>query len=174
MPINKEWRCDSCSLDYEGYTDPCPSCGGEGKRVFRTAFQLSTGYAKRTDMVLEHQFKKKGITNYSNADGMAKVSFQEKRFGSRSTPVHGIQQPEIAANNSIQSLSSAGFDPRALQKTVEHGGKIATIPFQVPKLETIKDIPMGVKIGGPPERLFKDTTMIGGLDLRGRQVVRTS
>lgn len=76
--IIKEYSCPDCSKDFEGVTSVCPMCGSMSRRVFRTAPNISTGNSKKTDAILEDNFKAMGISNYSNVNGY-KISWRDRQ-----------------------------------------------------------------------------------------------
>lgn len=75
MAVKKEFSCPD-GHDFEGLIAVCPVCGKVGRRVFRTAPQISKGGAfKKDEAFLAAEFSRRGITNYSNKGGMPRASF---------------------------------------------------------------------------------------------------
>jgi hypothetical protein len=168
MPILKEWTCTECNHEFEGYTDICDECGGAGKRSFRTAFHYSRGYAKKTDAIIANQFEKKGITNYfSNANGNPKITWKQKPYKGPGRADSG-GQPAVAPMFGADALSKIGFQPNGLVQTVAPDLRNN---FKLPDTNALY-APIGRAIGGKPDQLLNNTNTIGGLDIRGRQIVR--
>lgn len=173
MPILKEWTCKACGHEFERIRAECPACESEDvARAFRTPPGINGGRnkahsAKRTDEILEHQFNKLGVTNFSNAPGFGapnKVNWSPKTFGPRATPAGGMAQEEIVAGFGMNTLIQSGFNPAGLMRDAQ--------PFAIPTDAHGALIPAGVPLGGPPTELLRNTNVIGGIDVRGNQVVR--
>lgn len=76
MAIKKEWHCNGCNIDFESALNLCKRCGAEARRVFLTAPQISVrGSSKFTDRLLERNFRKRGISNFTNTSGGNKISW---------------------------------------------------------------------------------------------------
>jgi hypothetical protein len=156
----REWRCRACNHEFERIRPDCPQCHTDGAtRIFLTPPRIQSGYAKRTDSILQHQFDKLGIANFSNSQssGPNKVTWKPKQFGSRASG----GQPEIMPMIGTEGFSKLGINPAQLMQTLAPG---QTVPFQVPKDVTGAGIPLGVPIGGKPTELYKKTNVIGRLD----------
>lgn len=109
MPVVKEFRClaDGCGADFESLVPVCPACGSrEAKRVFLTppginGGESTSGSARRIDRLLEREFKKQNVANFSNCRGENKVRYNrrvaELGRGVYGTPAGGFQQPPIKA-----------------------------------------------------------------------------
>src|SRR5215469_18914917 len=135
MPVLKEWTCE-CGHEFERIRPECPLCHSVNvTRAFRTPFGLQKGAAKRTDRILEHQFKKLGISNFSNntGGGPNKVTWSEKRFGNRASG----GQAEIGALSGADQL--AKILPSGVMPTVDGN------PFTQPR-DAGAGIPLGVPI----------------------------
>jgi hypothetical protein len=179
-PVLKEWTCNSCGHQFERIRAECPACESENvKRAFRTPPGIAGGHdkahsARRTDQILEHQFKKLGIDNFHTMEfgRPNKVSWSPKRFGSRAQPAFGIRQEEIVPSFGVDGMIQAGFNPGALHSTRDTENGVATLPFSIPQDAHGALIPAGIPIGGPPTELLNRTTVIGGIDVHGNQVVR--
>jgi hypothetical protein len=78
--IIKEYKCETDG-DFESGVPICPKCGEIAKRTFKTAVGLSFGKAKRIDMVIEGEFARRGISNYTNAYGAPKVDYGDNNYG---------------------------------------------------------------------------------------------
>ena len=86
MAVLKEWRCISpeCGREFEGLTSTCPRCGArEATRTFLTPPGINkgvstSGSAKRIDRMLEREFDKQGITNFSNTRSENKVTWKRR------------------------------------------------------------------------------------------------
>jgi hypothetical protein len=176
MPVIKEYTCDNCGCEFERISPLCPECDSEHvKRAFRTPPRIAGGRdkahsARRTDQILEHQFAKLGIDQFFTSEygSPNKVTWSPKHFGSRSTPAHGIRQEEIVPSFGVGGMVQAGFNPAQLPQTTETGVENFMIPQDVHGAY----IPPGTPIGGPPTELLSRTNVIGGIDVRGNQVVR--
>jgi hypothetical protein len=68
---NKEFACPNCG-DFEARLDIpiCPQCGSIARRVFRTAPTISTGIVAKSDYILAAEFKRQGISNFTNVNGI--------------------------------------------------------------------------------------------------------
>lgn len=109
MPIIKEFRClaEGCGADFESLVPVCTSCGSrEVKRVFLTPVGINGGKTTRgsaasIDRLLEGEFKRQNIANFSNCRGENKVRYNrrvaELGRGVYGTPAGGFQQPPIKA-----------------------------------------------------------------------------
>jgi len=64
----------------------------------------------------------------------------------------------------INNLIQSGFNPGMLKK---EGGA-----YEIPSDTHGAYIPVGTPIGGRPEALLKRTSIVGGVDVVGNQVVR--
>jgi hypothetical protein len=165
MPIIREFRCNSCGHDFERIRPECPLCHCDARRVFLTPPHISNGYAKRTDAILQNQFDKLGISNFSNSQGPGapnRVTWKPRKFGSRASG----GQPEINPMLGADSLKTIGMNQ--IMQTLGPG---ETVPYAVPK-DIGAGIPMGVPIGGRPTELLKHTRVVGRLDSDGRSVQR--
>lgn len=178
MPVVKEFTCDACGCEFQRIRAECPSCDSTNvHRAFRTAPGINkgsthAGSAKRFDQIIDHQFAKLGIDNFKTMEfGRAnKVTWSPKRF--RDGPgyvhpdqtYHGVEQAEIEAGFGLNGLIQSGMNPGALRKD----GEAFSIPTDVHGAY----IPPGTRVGGPPTALFKETNVVGGIDVRGNQVVR--
>jgi|SRR5215469_2197279 len=170
MPVLKEWTCE-CGHEFERIRPECPLCHSVNvTRAFRTPFGLQKGAAKRTDRILEHQFKKLGISNFSNntGGGPNKVTWAPRYFshsGGNSQLSHSSNGQEAilpgGGANFMQGLLPGGVTP-----TVEGS------PF-TPPMASGAGIPLGVPIGGPPKELFRRTNTMGGIDSDGKEIRRT-
>jgi hypothetical protein len=177
MPVLKEYTCNECGLEFERLRAECPTCNSENvRRAFRTPPGINGGRnkahsAKRTDEILAHQFAKLGVDNFHTAEfgKPNKVSWTPKRFGSRATPGHGIAQEELVPSYGINGLIQSGFNPGGLRATREIG---QTTSFELPPDVHGAHIPAGLPLGGPPTELLSRTNVIGGIDVRGKEVVR--
>lgn len=161
MPITKEFHCDECARDFEGFIAICSRCGKSARRVFLTAPGFPKGVAKRTDRILASEFKKRGIVNFSNAGERNRVWVST---GETSSVTHGLaQQPiqPIFGNDPNQLARIPGYNPAAM--TIE--GK----PYQLPDLSKISTppIPMGTKVGQKPTELLSQTFVKARADKNG-------
>ena len=107
--VLKEFQCinPECGHEFEGYADICPMCASDAKRAFRTAPGVSTNKgrpmskAKIHDRILEREFDRQGIANFTNAGGENKVTWRgrvnQKYPGVYNTQAHGIGQHPIQA-----------------------------------------------------------------------------
>jgi hypothetical protein len=168
MPVMKEWRCNQCAHEFERIRPECPLClSMECSRAFFTPPGISTGYAKRTDAILAHQFQKQGITNFSNSQtsGPNKVTWKPRHpHGRANSGGQELIEPTVG----IQGLEKHGFTPERITQTF---GPDRTKPYAVPK-DVGASIPLGVPLGGRPTELYRATNVIGGIDVKGKQIVR--
>jgi hypothetical protein len=68
----------------------------------------------------------------------------------------------------IQGLEKYGFTPDRITQTF---GPDRTKPYAVPR-DVGAAIPLGVPIGGKPTELYNQTHVVGGIDAKGKAVVR--
>jgi len=82
--VLKEFVCinPECGHEFEGYADICPLCASDAKRAFRTPPGVSTNKgrpmakAKIHDRILEREFDRQGIANFTNVGGENKVTWR--------------------------------------------------------------------------------------------------
>jgi hypothetical protein len=72
--IRKEFNCATCG-DFESGLPRCPKCGEQATRVFRTPVGLGFGKAKSIDRVINGEFARRSISNYTNAGGRPVVNY---------------------------------------------------------------------------------------------------
>jgi hypothetical protein len=72
--IKKEFNCAKCG-DFESGLAICPQCGERSLRVFRTAPGISLGRSRSIDRVLEGEFARRNISNYTNTGGRPVVNY---------------------------------------------------------------------------------------------------
>ena len=172
MPILKEYTCNSCGHEFERLRAECPACDSSNvKRAFRTPFHIAKGAAKRTDHILQNQFDKLGITNFSNAPGPGNANNVTWKPKTYATPAGGLAQAPIIPSFGLNSLAQLGFNPGQLVSTRDTPSGVSTVPFTIPQ-DIGAAIPNGVPIGGRPTELFKHTRVIGGIDTDGKSVYR--
>lgn len=152
----------------------CPHCGSLNvTRVFLTPFGISKGSAKRTDAILQHQFDKMGIANFSNAPGPGhanKVTWKPKGRGER---FDSGGQPWITPSYGMNGLAQIGLNPGGLIATKDlPDGSIGQVPLSIPS-DIGAGVQLGARVGGPPTALYKNTNVVGGIDSDGRNVFRT-
>jgi hypothetical protein len=168
MPILRDFRCVKCALEFERIHPICPACNTEGAtRIFLHPPRISNGYSKKTDAILQHQFNKLNITNFSNSQtsGPNRVSWKPRHPTGRA---NSGGQPLIEPMVGIQGLEKYGFTADRITQTF---GPDRTKPYAVPR-DVGAAIPLGVPIGGKPTELYKQTNVVGGIDASGKQVVR--
>ena len=162
--INREFLCPSCSNQFESLLAVCPRCGAAANRHFRSAPNINTsGIAKRTDRILESNFKRMGISNFSNAGGVNKVSWVST--GSTSTTVHGQPQPMIQPIfGGPDQLAKAGFNTAAMTMN----GR----PYQLPNPQdySVALPAVGQKVGQMSPQLKAQTDLVHRTDDRGNQI----
>lgn len=160
----KEFRCTSCSKDFESLMPICPRCGSSASRVFLTPPQVVTrGVARKTDRILETEFKRMGISNFSNAGGVNKVEWVST--GSTASTVHGQPQPMIQPIfGGPEQLQRAGFNTANMTMN----GK----PYQLPnpKDYSVALPAVGTKVGQFSPQLKAQTSIEGRTDSRGNVV----
>jgi hypothetical protein len=162
--INKEFRCESCQHEFVSLMPICTRCGAAATRVFLTAPQISTkGVARRTDRILESSFKKMGISNFSNAGGVNKVSWVST--GSTASTIHGQPQMPIQPTFARSDLARYGINPASLTRD--------GVPYQLPDPSQIPPMRLpevGTKVGAFPEGLSERTNTFAKTDDRGNIV----
>lgn len=76
MAIKKEWFCEKCDFNFESAINLCKRCGAEARRVFLTAPQISVKrVSTRVDSLLERNFSRRGISNFTNTGGSNRISW---------------------------------------------------------------------------------------------------
>jgi hypothetical protein len=96
--INKEWCCKTCG-DFESAIGVCKRCGEKATRVFRTPPGISPkNMSRRIDKLVESEFSRRKISNYTNRGGTQKVEFANS-YASASG------QPPITGGWGKQSLT---------------------------------------------------------------------
>jgi hypothetical protein len=161
--ISKEFHCDACQRDFESLMPICTLCGGAARRVFLSAPRISTGVARRTDKILETNFKRMGISNFSNAGGVNKVSWVTT--GSTASTVHGQPQPLIQPTFNSADLGRYGINPANMT--------VGGVPYQLPdpsKLEPMRLPAVGTRVGSFPAGLKEQTNVQGRTDDRGNVI----
>lgn len=140
--VVKEFSCSDpeCARAFEGLVPVCPYCGAKGERAFRTPPSINrgmsnSGSAKRIDKMLEKEFARQGISNFSNVGGENRITWA-RRVNSQFPGVYasdagGMAQPPIRAYmgkaNDFGSLrcpqypqsslaNEYGFDPNTLSR----------------------------------------------------------
>jgi hypothetical protein len=73
--IKKEWCCGGCGTEFESAIDVCKRCGAVAQRVFRTPVSINSSATKVIDSMLERNFAKRGISNYTNSAGAGKIEW---------------------------------------------------------------------------------------------------
>ena len=73
--VTKEWQCAS-GHEFEAIAPVCPICGRVGRRAFRTPVGISRVRPGAIERSLEVEFSRRGITNYSNKDGLPRATFR--------------------------------------------------------------------------------------------------
>lgn len=84
--VLKEYQCinPECGHEFEGLADICPLCASDAKRAFRTAPGVATNKgrpmskAKTTDRIIEREFQRQGIANFTNKGGENKVTWKSR------------------------------------------------------------------------------------------------
>ena len=107
MAVLKEYTCRKCGHEFEAFVPVCAKCGYDSKdnRAFRPAFGINGGdatanSARRIDRILENEFARQGISDFSNRGGINRVEYQRLRSrapGVYATPMPGVETPPIAA-----------------------------------------------------------------------------
>ena len=161
--INKEFRCESCQNEFESLMPVCPRCGGSATRHFRSAPRIATGVAKRTDRILESNFKRMGISNFSNAGGVNKVSWVST--GTSTSSIHG--QPQLPIQpifGGAEQLRAAGFNTAAMTMNGQ--------PYQLPNPQdySVALPAVGQKVGQMSPQLKAQTDVVHRTDERVNQI----
>ena len=131
--MNKEFRCTACGRDFEGLLPICPACGKLGQRAFRTAPGIGNGRVRKDEAFLAEEFKRRGITNYTNAGGVPRGT-----FGGVTAQVHegGVYQ--------YGDVMAGTADPRGWQRSgvaralaTKAGGEV---PLAMPAFNSGKSV----------------------------------
>lgn len=168
--VIKEFTCsdEDCGAEFEALVPVCPYCGAAASRAFRTAPGVvtnkgrPTGKAKAMDKMLQREFDRQGISNFSNVGGENRISWarrvNQKFPGVYASDAQGIPQPPIRAYmgkaNDFSSLrcpqhpgsslaNEYGFDPATLSQE----GR----PWNLRQV----DSKAGNEFGTPDESAFK-------------------
>jgi hypothetical protein len=105
--VLKEFKCinPECGHEFESLADICPLCASDAKRAFRTPPGVATNKgrpmakSKIQERILEKEFNRQGIANFTNRGGENKVSWKSRVNrqypGVYNTQAHGIHQHPI-------------------------------------------------------------------------------
>lgn len=139
--VLKEFRClsEDCGQDFESLVPVCEHCGSrEVKRVFLTPVGINggkttRGSARSIDRLLEGEFKRQNIANFSNCRGENKVRYNRRVAqlgrGVYGTPAGGFNQPPIKAFvGAPGDFTPASRDP--LGYGLSSGAIPGGLPFQ--------------------------------------------
>jgi hypothetical protein len=171
MAITKEWHCE-CGRDFEAAAPVCPRCGREAKRAFRTPVGINGGRtnygsAKRIDGILEAEFKRQGISNFSNAGGINRVEYArlvESHPGVYSSSLSGAPaQPAISAQFVKGGLSNP-------QLAREMAFQVDGTPWRAPVDDAGVMVRPGTKVGRGSPELLERTFSAGRTDNKGNQI----
>ena len=128
--INKEWRCQGCGKEFESAIGVCKGCGEKATRVFRTPVGISPkGMARRIDRLVESEFTRRNIVNYTNAGGTSKVTFAQGHSS-------GYGQPAITGGWGKDALmqynQQYGTNFQLPQMSAPQPGQIVKAPITAP------------------------------------------
>lgn len=166
MAIVKEWSCE-CGKDFEAVASVCPKCGRDARRAFRTPVGINggrntRGSARGIDGILEAEFARQGISNFSNADGINKVEYQHRFPGVYSSQSSGAPaQPAISAMFVKGGLSN----PQVSKNFVQDGAS-----WTPPTDDAAVMAPPGARVGSDGSALLERTHIAGRTDSKGNQV----
>ena len=73
--VTKEWSCKECGTEFEGLLSVCPECGRITQRAFRTPVGITTARHRQHDQIIESEMRVRGMTNYTNRDGISRPTF---------------------------------------------------------------------------------------------------
>lgn len=101
IAVLKEFTCldEDCGQEFESIVPVCPYCGAKANRAFRTPVGINKGSstpgsAKKIDKMLEGEFKRQGVSNFSNCGGENKVTWA-RRVQQQGPGIYATQ-PSIA------------------------------------------------------------------------------
>lgn len=180
MPVVKEWVCCDCGYEYDRIKPfpLCPGCGSpDSKRAFRTAPGINGGLstpnsARRIDGALEYQFSKLGITNFRSMEFGRPNRVEWKPFRpAASGNYNGGGQPVIQPAFGSNELARLGFNPAQLEQSRDTERGPWTVPYSVPRDDGARIAP-GAGLGHRPNELFKQTTVIGGIDADDKGTIK--
>lgn len=167
--VLKEFTCFSCG-DFQALIPICTRCGKTAKRAGLKEIigagrppGYASGVARRTDTILEREFERQGIVNFTNAGGVSKPTFSSRSMPSglnMSVLGDAPATPPIQAGY-LSDLSRMGIDPRNM--TVE--GR----PWQPPQQEVMQ-APVNSGLGPRANELLSNREVIGRTDGQGNQV----
>jgi hypothetical protein len=137
--IIKEYACGA-GHDFEGCNPVCPICGAIGKRAYRTAPGITTGRVGRTDKILEREFKARGITNFTNANGYPKVS-RGDAVGQDNGVVAGFVDPRSPGSSPFMKSATEQYGAIPIPGGFESGQTTSTGNKATPRFETDIKLP---------------------------------
>lgn len=157
--IIKEFTCKECEFEFEAFLPICARCGASAVRAFRTAPGYPKGVAKRTDRILQKEFDKRGIVNFSNKGNTNRV---DVHVGPTASSTHGFSQQPIQAmyGRGLSDLARIGINPN-----VTKDGQ----PFKLPDIDNLPapQIPYGTVVGNKPTDLLNKTFSVASADKNG-------
>jgi hypothetical protein len=158
-----EYHCEGCGHDFESFLPICARCGQKARRDYRTAPQINTRRtAPKTDKILEREFKRRGIVNFTNAGGVSRPTFVS--LGGTASTAGGIAQPAIAATFNQADLAQYKVDLSSMS--------VKGQPYSLPDTSKLATgpVPYGAKVGQMNPDLKDRTHMIGRTDNQGNVI----
>ena len=173
MAILKEYTCRKCGHEFEAFVPTCARCGYDDKenRAFRTPAGINGGRAtfnsaKRIDRLIENEFSRQGISNFSNRGGINKVEYaklRQKAPGVYATPFAGAEVAPIQAG-----FVNGGLTAPDLRSKVPFivDGKQWDAPT-----DTGVSTEFGARVGNNAAQSLRNrTNIVGRTDSRGNQI----
>jgi DNA-directed RNA polymerase subunit RPC12/RpoP len=158
-----EYHCEECGHDFESFLAICARCGKKARRDYRTAPQINTRrVAPKTDKILEREFKRRGIVNFTNSGGVSRPTFVS--HGGTATTAGGVPQAPIAATFNQADLAQYKVDMSAMS--------VKGQPYSLPDPSKIATgpVPYGAKVGQMNPDLAQSTQTIGRTDDKGNVI----
>ena len=158
-----EYHCEECGNDFESFLPICARCGSKARRDYRTAPQINTKRcAPKTDKILAHEFKRRGIVNFTNSGGVSRPTFISS--GGTATTAGGLPQAAISATFNQNDLAAYKVDTASMTRDGQ--------PYSLPDISKINTapIPYGAKVGQMNPELSERTQMVGRTDERGNVI----
>ena len=173
MAVLKEFTCgdEDCAKEFESIVPVCPYCGANAKRAFRTAPGINMGAtvpgsAKKIDRMLEGEFKRQGISNFSNCQGENKVTWARRvsRLGSGSYATQPSIQGAPRNQPPIRAFMSTPGDYSPLERDETYGFRRDAM-LEQPQYASAPH-------GGTPEEIMPLIDQGGGGSVDMTQVAR--
>lgn len=146
--VVKEWSCKECGTDFEGLIQVCPECGSVAQRAFRTPVGIGNVRFKQHDQIIESEMRVRGMSNYSNRDGISRPTFTGR-----------VQHGEVRGS----------WGPEALNGYVTANGvPLAPPPINMTPVQVAPG--QNVRNQAGVNRIMQRSVSLGRTDMHGHQL----